>query len=83
MKLNRLICLWFLLAMPLVAETVRLYVTNSGDTTVEVIDPLARKVVQVIDGTAGIQPLGELRIVDLAEACLGGDKAEQPLVVGE
>jgi YVTN family beta-propeller protein len=50
MKVNRLICLWVLLAMPSVAETVRLYVTNSADTTVDVIDPVARKVVQVIDG---------------------------------
>jgi YVTN family beta-propeller protein len=49
-KASGLIYLWFLLAMPSAAETVRLYVTNSADTTVDVIDPVARKVVQVIDG---------------------------------
>src|SRR6266446_6454214 len=42
--------LWILLAMPLAAETVRIYVTNRGGTTIDVIDPKTNKVVHVIKG---------------------------------
>jgi hypothetical protein len=31
--------LWILLAMPLAAETARIYVTNRSGTTIDVIDP--------------------------------------------
>src|ERR1700680_2671206 len=37
-----------LLVMPLAAETVRIYVTNRGGTTIDVIDPATNKVVQTI-----------------------------------
>lgn len=47
---RRMISLWILLAIPCAAETARLYVTNSADTTVSVIDPVTQKVVQVIEG---------------------------------
>ncbi len=40
--------LWILLATPLAAETVRIYVTNRGGTTIDVIDPATNKVVQTI-----------------------------------
>src|SRR6202047_330002 len=39
---------WILLATPLAAETVRIYVTNRGGTTIDVIDPATNKVVQTI-----------------------------------
>ena len=48
--LRRLWILWILLAMPLAAETVRIYVTNRGGTTIDVIDPKTNKVVHVIKG---------------------------------
>jgi YVTN family beta-propeller protein len=46
---------WLLLgmlvvAMPLAAATARIYVTNRGGTTIDVIDPATNKVVQVIKG---------------------------------
>lgn len=42
--------LWILLAMPLAASTVRIYVTHMAGDNVYVIDPVTNKVVQVIDG---------------------------------
>ena len=42
--------LWILLAMPLSASTVRIYVTNRAGSTVSVIDPMTNKVVQTIEG---------------------------------
>jgi YVTN family beta-propeller protein len=47
--------LWFLLglllmALPLSAKTFRVYVTNHGGDTVDVIDPATNKIVQVIEG---------------------------------
>jgi len=46
---------WLLLglllaAVPLVASTARIYVTNRGGTTISVIDPATNKVVEVIKG---------------------------------
>ncbi len=46
---------WLLLALllaavPLVAATARIYVTNRGGTTISVIDPATNKVVDVIKG---------------------------------
>ena len=46
---RRLNYLWILLAMPLAASTSLIYVTNSAGTTVQVIDPVTNKVVQVIE----------------------------------
>ena len=40
--------LWTLLAMPLVAGTALIYVTNRGGTTIDVIDAATNKVVQTI-----------------------------------
>ncbi len=40
--------LWILLAMPLVAGTALIYVTNRGGTTIDVIDAGTNKVVQTI-----------------------------------
>lgn len=37
---------WMLLAMPLAAGTVRVYVTNHAGTTISVVDPSTNKVVQ-------------------------------------
>jgi len=48
---KRLLCLrhlWILLAMPLTAGTVRIYVANKAGTTIDVIDPETNKVVKVI-----------------------------------
>jgi YVTN family beta-propeller protein len=45
-----LIGLWLLLSIPSAAKTVRIYVANYADTTVDVIDPVTNKVMQVIDG---------------------------------
>src|ERR1700692_2179400 len=42
--------LWILLALPGLASTARIYVTNSAGDTVSVIDPTTNKVVQVIKG---------------------------------
>jgi YVTN family beta-propeller protein len=42
--------LWILLAMPLVASAARVYVLNGAGDTVDVIDPVTNKVVQVIPG---------------------------------
>jgi YVTN family beta-propeller protein len=39
-----------LLALPLSASTVRIYVTNSAGNTIDVVDPATNKVVQVIKG---------------------------------
>jgi YVTN family beta-propeller protein len=41
--------LWILLAMPVAASTVRIYVVNTGSETVDVIDPVTNKVVQTIN----------------------------------
>jgi len=51
---GRLSQVWFLLglllmALPLSAETFRVYVTNHGGDTVDVIDPATNKIVQVIE----------------------------------
>jgi YVTN family beta-propeller protein len=40
--------LWILLAMPLVAGTALIYVTNRGGTTIDVIDAATNKIVQTI-----------------------------------
>src|SRR6266478_2625192 len=40
--------LWILLAMPLAAKTVQIYVTNRGGTTIDVIDAATNKVVHTI-----------------------------------
>jgi YVTN family beta-propeller protein len=45
-----LIGLWLMLSMTSAAKTVRIYVANYADTTVDVIDPVTNKIVQVIDG---------------------------------
>jgi YVTN family beta-propeller protein len=42
--------LWLLLALPLFADTTRIYVPNSAGSTIDVIDPATNKVVQVIAG---------------------------------
>src|ERR1700686_1870419 len=47
--------LWLLLGMlfaavPLMAATARIYVTNRGGTTIDVIDPARNKVVETIKG---------------------------------
>ena len=42
--------LWILLALPALATTARIYVTNSAGDTVDVVDPSTNKVVQVIKG---------------------------------
>ena len=42
--------LWILLAVPGLASTARIYVTNSAGDTVDVVDPSTNKVVQVIKG---------------------------------
>src|SRR3984893_19575916 len=39
---------WMLLAMPLGAGTVRVYITNHAGRTIQVVDPATNKVVQVI-----------------------------------
>jgi len=50
--------LWILLAMPLAASTVRIYVTNAAGDTVDVIDPVTNKVVQKIEGMEGDHGVG-------------------------
>jgi YVTN family beta-propeller protein len=48
--MNRYFCRSFLLlAIPLAASSARIYVANSAGDTVDVIDPVTNKVVQVID----------------------------------
>ena len=42
--------LWILLAVPLAAATARIYVTNRGGSTIDVIDPATNKVVHSIGG---------------------------------
>jgi YVTN family beta-propeller protein len=42
--------LWMMLAMPVLAGTARIYVTNSAGDSVDVVDPSTNKVVQVIKG---------------------------------
>ena len=46
----RYLWIWILLARPLVASTARIYVVNGAGDTVDVIDPVTNKVVQVIPG---------------------------------
>jgi YVTN family beta-propeller protein len=46
----RLQPLWMLLALPVMASTTRIYVTNSAGDTIDVVDPSSNKVVQVIKG---------------------------------
>lgn len=48
--LGSLILVLMLLAMPVMANTVRIYVSNQNSGTVFVIDPVTNKVVQTIDG---------------------------------
>src|SRR5450631_763745 len=53
--------LWLVLAMaalPVSAETVRVYVTNSAGDSVSVIDPATNKVVQVIKGIEAAHGVG-------------------------
>jgi YVTN family beta-propeller protein len=47
-RLRHLGILWMLLAMPLGAGTVRVYITNHAGRTIQVVDPATNKVVQVI-----------------------------------
>jgi YVTN family beta-propeller protein len=47
-RLSQLGVPWVLLAMPLAASTVRIYVTNLAGTTISIVDPVANKVVQEI-----------------------------------
>jgi YVTN family beta-propeller protein len=51
-RLNYL-CILILLALPLAARTVRIYVVNFAGTTIDVIDPATNTVVQVIEGIEG------------------------------
>jgi YVTN family beta-propeller protein len=44
--------LWILLAMPLAAQTSRIWVTNYGSKTISIIDPVTNKVVQTIASIA-------------------------------
>jgi YVTN family beta-propeller protein len=50
-----LTCLWLLpvAVTPAPANTVRIYVTNSGGDNMHVIDPAARKVVSTVEGIEG------------------------------
>lgn len=45
--------LCLLLAMPLAASTVLIYVTNDAGDSIDVIDPVTNKIVQVIEGIEG------------------------------
>jgi YVTN family beta-propeller protein len=45
-----LLAMLFAVAVPLVAATTRIYVTNRGGTTIDVIDPATNKVVETIKG---------------------------------
>ena len=45
-----LIYVWLLLTVPVVAGTVRIYVSNSAGTAFDVIDPVTNRVVQVLRG---------------------------------
>jgi len=47
-RLRHLSIFWVMFAMPLAAGTVRIYVTNRGGTTIDVIDPATNKVVETI-----------------------------------
>lgn len=47
-KLSQLGVVWLLIAMPLAASTVRVYVTNLAGTTISVVDPETNKVVEEI-----------------------------------
>ena len=42
--------LWVLLAMPVMASTIRIYVANQDSGSLDVIDPVTNKVVQTIGG---------------------------------
>jgi YVTN family beta-propeller protein len=46
----RLIYLFILLALPVAASTIRVFVCNEGGDSVDVIDPVTNKVVQTIKG---------------------------------
>jgi len=51
-SMKRYLCLahlWILLAAPLAASTIRVYVNNKAGTTIDVIDPETNKIVQVIE----------------------------------
>jgi YVTN family beta-propeller protein len=47
-RLRHVSIFWVMFAMPLAAGTVRIYVTNRGGTTIDVIDPATNKVVETI-----------------------------------
>ena len=47
---SRVCIFWAMVALPLAAGTVRVYVTNRGGTTIDVIDPATNKVVETIKG---------------------------------
>src|ERR1700675_3502644 len=49
-KAVRLLLGILIAAVPLVAATARIYVTNRGGTTIDVIDPATNKVVETIKG---------------------------------
>src|SRR5438045_4428000 len=51
--MRALALLFALFALPVAAETVRIYVTNSAGDSIHVIDPATQKVVQVIEGIEG------------------------------
>jgi YVTN family beta-propeller protein len=42
--------IWILLAMPLAAKTVRIYISNQDGSSIDVIDPVVNKVIQTIKG---------------------------------
>src|SRR5579862_8811984 len=46
----RLLLGMLIAGVPLAAATARIYVTNRGGTTIDVIDPATNKVVEVIEG---------------------------------
>jgi YVTN family beta-propeller protein len=52
-RLRYLLLVWLLLAMPLGASTVLIYVTNDAGDSIDVIDPVTNKIVQVIEGIEG------------------------------
>jgi DNA-binding beta-propeller fold protein YncE len=47
-RLRHLGILWMLLAMPLAASTVRIYIPNHAGTTIQIVDPTSNKVVDEI-----------------------------------
>ena len=50
LALSILSILYFIIAQPMMAQTSRIYVTNSAGDSVTVVDPVTNKVVQVISG---------------------------------